>query len=159
MSKKMSRLLVIDASVARASGEKAHPVSLSCLKYLKAVLEICHKVAFCGAISDEWKRHSSDFAKKWRATMTAKKKVVNHIQPTSAGLNLEEFQPRHRQAIEKDLVLIETALSTDKVIVTLDAALKKALGSSPEGKRLLNRIIWHHPVEDGTGKLEPLAKP
>jgi len=148
-----SRLLVIDASVARSAGETEHPVSSSCRAFLLAVLKICHRVAVTTDIREEWQRHQSRFTRKWRCSMAAPQKPLRDIKPVSAGLNIPAFAPPQQVAIEKDLGLLEAALGADGVIVTRDDALRKALGTTPQGSRLRDRITWYNPVTDGT---EPL---
>ena len=150
MSKKRSRVLVIDASVARAAGETEHPVSSACRRFLRAVLEICHRVAVNEEIRAEWQKHQSRFTRKWRRSMAARKKPLSDIPVVPTGLDLERFAPRHREAVKKDLCLLEAALAADCEIVTLDDALCRALASSPAGTRLRNRITWHNPVTNGT---------
>jgi len=77
MSNKISILLVIDASVARAAGTEnaTSPTAQACCAFLKAVLEICHRMVMTPEIKKEWDKHESRFAKKWRSTMIAKKKL------------------------------------------------------------------------------------
>jgi hypothetical protein len=82
--------------------------------------------------------------------MAARKKPLSDIPVSPIGLELERFALPHREAIKKDLCLLETALAADCEIVTLDDALCRALASSPTGTRLRNRITWHNPVTNGT---------
>ena len=46
MADKVSKRLVIDASVARAAGgeDATYPISVSCRDFLKAVLDLSHRV-------------------------------------------------------------------------------------------------------------------
>lgn len=73
---------------------------------------------------------------------------IGNVTPVSSGLDLEPFNPKDRAAVEKDLHLIEAALGADKVIVTLDDALQRALGGTPKRDRLRGRITWYNPVND-----------
>ncbi len=61
---KHSRLLVVDASVARSAGETENPVSSCCRNALFAILTICHHVVMTEAIQSEWNRHMSRFMRK-----------------------------------------------------------------------------------------------
>ena len=153
MRRVQSRLLVIDASVARAAGETEHPVSSACRQFLLEVLAICHRVVVSPAMREEWQRHQSRFTRKWRVSMAARQKPLRDITPAPAGLDLDAFAAPRREAVEKDLCVLEAALATDHEIVTLDDALREALGSAPHGARLRDRITWHNPVTDGTGGL------
>ncbi len=155
MKRPRSRLLVIDACVARSAGKTENPVSSSCREYLLEVLKICHRVAVTPDIREEWKRHQSRFTRKWKVSMAAHQKPLRdiEIEPVKEWLNLPAFAPQHRAAVEKDLCLLEAALGADRVIVTRDDALRKALGTTPQGIRLRDRIRWCNPVTDGTDSL------
>lgn len=150
MSSTRTRFLVIDASVARAAGETEHPVSSACRSFLRAVLEICHKVAVNDEIRAEWQRHQSRFTRKWRRSMAARRKPLRDVEPIDTGLDLQAFALPQRAAVAKDLCLLETALAADLEIVTLDDALPRALATTRQGIRLRDRITWHNPVADGT---------
>lgn len=146
MTKK--KLLVVDASVARAAGNSEHPVSSACRQILTDILEICHSVALNPELRQEWSRHQSRFTRKWRASMAARRKPLNDIGTTPCILDLDRFDENSRAAIEKDLHLLELALATDKEIITLDTALSVALRSQSAGTRLHNQISWIDPVTD-----------
>ena len=79
MSKKakVSKLLVIDASIARSCGapNATFPTSKNCRDFLNAVLTICHRMVLTDDIKEEWDKHQSIYAKKWRSSMVAKRKV------------------------------------------------------------------------------------
>jgi hypothetical protein len=70
--------LVIDASVARSSGETDHPVSSLCRLFLKEVLEANFefRLVMSDEILTEWKRHRSSYSLRSHATMTAKRRVI-----------------------------------------------------------------------------------
>ena len=56
MPQKKKRLLVIDASVARAAGgaEATAQVSRECRDFLSTVLTVCHQIVMTPEISEEW---------------------------------------------------------------------------------------------------------
>jgi hypothetical protein len=113
-----SRRLVIDASVARASGQTVHPASRRCREFLSAVLKICHRAAITRELAAEWDKHQSQFARIWRAEMRSRGKIVDLPDVTD-----EEFRGQvdlDSPGVRKDLHLIEAALATDKLIVSLD---------------------------------------
>jgi hypothetical protein len=70
MSKKRtpSHCLVTDASVAQAAGslESKDPPGSLCRDFLVAVRGVCHRIAWTKAISGEWDKHESAFARLWR---------------------------------------------------------------------------------------------
>jgi hypothetical protein len=67
---------VIDASIAHAAGEVSmHPTSRNCREFLQAVLVICHRMVLTPRIQQEWSKHESRFARTWRKSMMARKKI------------------------------------------------------------------------------------
>jgi len=150
------RLLVVDASVVHSAGKTDHPVSSSCRNCLEAILHICHKVAVTPAILEEWNRHMSRFARKWRLSMAARKKPLQSVEPANVPIDLSAYTGSKRAQIEKDLCLLEAALGADKIILTRDDSLKKALEQGSDGKALLKSIKWINPLADGAAALEAL---
>ena len=76
MAKVRSRMLVIDASIAMAAGERSmHPTSRNCREFLQAVLAVCHRMVLTKPIQEEWNEHQSAFARRWRTAMMARKKI------------------------------------------------------------------------------------
>ncbi|MGA9382780.1 MAG: hypothetical protein WBV73_28800 [Phormidium sp.] len=71
MIEKVSKLLVIDASVARAAGGESakSPTSKYCRDFLLAVLDISHRVVMTPDIRKEWDKHQSSFARTWLRTI------------------------------------------------------------------------------------------
>lgn len=79
MARQRSWGIVVDASIARASGgeDAVFPQSKHCRDFLRDMLEICHKIVMTEKIYEEWKKHESNFAKRWRIGMIARGKLVN----------------------------------------------------------------------------------
>jgi hypothetical protein len=76
VAKVRSRLLVIDAPIARAAGDESmNPASRNCRELLQTVLQVCHRMAFTIKIQEEWNRHQSGFARTWRKAMMARKQI------------------------------------------------------------------------------------
>jgi rRNA-processing protein FCF1 len=131
-------------------------MSASCRRCRDAILDICHKVAVSPAMLEEWKRHMSRFARKWLRSMAAHRKPPQSVEPTDVPINLSDYTNSARAQIEKDLCLLEAALGAEKIIVTRDDSLKKALAQRPDGKALLKSIKWVNPLADGVKALESL---
>lgn len=147
-----SRLLVIDASVLRAAGAGEHPTSSACRGVLIDVLDICHRACDTPAIADEWKRHQSAFARKWRSRMYARGKIkspapvdVSAIRDTMRShLTLT---PKQIASIEKDLHLVGAALGADRIVVSADDRMRTLLRQLRIGA--LRGMIWANPVTEG----------
>jgi predicted nuclease of predicted toxin-antitoxin system len=126
-----SRLLAIDASVLRSAGGREQGHSAHCSKVLDAVRVNGHRAAFCAATSQEWNKHQSYFASKWRSGMLARKQMVLlNTKTTQTRLQgVIDAQPglpeKARKALEKDIHMLALAMDADKILITGDAALKK----------------------------------
>ncbi len=136
-----SRRLVIDASVASAAGQTMAPASRRCREFLQAVLRISHHATMTPLLREEWKSHQSLFAKAWLAEMTSKAKVEAVADVQNEQLRAEA--PATRSA-QKDLHLIEAALVTDRIVISLDDTARVEL-SVPAAAE----VMWVHPVDEG----------
>ncbi len=100
MSRGPSRLFVIDTSVAKAAGETDHPVSKACRDFMRAMLDICHRMVMTSEISAEWNRRQSHYARKWRAAMVARKKCfmqIRHPLNWTSAFSLTRSEERYRK--------------------------------------------------------------
>ncbi|HQL88132.1 MAG TPA: hypothetical protein PLH67_10995 [Lentisphaeria bacterium] len=152
----MSRLIVVDASVVRAAGETQHPVSSACRECLLSILEICHRVALTEPIREEWGRHLSRFSRKWKYRMAARRKLPTVDKTAPLKWRRDAYSEPAKAAIDKDKGLLEAALATDRVIVTLDDSRRNALAERREGQELLRRTKWINPVSDGVAAIQGL---
>jgi hypothetical protein len=152
MPGKASAALVIDASIARAAGQTEHPVSSACRSFLQEVLRICHRVVITAEISAEWKEHRSNFAYRWLASMWARKKVVRPGPVEDAGLRQTirslQLTDNAREAILKDVHLVEGALATGQIIASLDETVRGYLRQIAGSVRSLRSLVWVNPTKD-----------
>ncbi len=137
----VSRRLVIDASVASAAGLSMSPDSRRCREFLQVVLRISHRATMTPLLRDEWKRHQSLFARAWLAEMASKAKVENMADVPNEQLRAQA--PGTRSA-QKDLHLVEEALATDKIVISLDDLARTELSV-----RAAAEVMWVHPVDEG----------
>jgi len=170
VAKGVSKRLVIDASVARSSGgeDATYPTSVHCRDFLQAVLDICHKVVMTPDIKEEWDKHQSIFALRWRRRMVAKGKFVFLNVPADKELwdKIDQIAGTDRQRREmfKDLRLLEAAIATDKTVISLDDKTARRFFSQAASEiNTLKQIVWVNPdkVEEETPIewLESGAKP
>jgi hypothetical protein len=87
--------------------------------------------------------------------MDARKKL-DRIPGRAVSLQMNSFSPPSKAAIKKDLHLLEAANAGDRIIVTLDEAVQKALEETPKGMKVLGSFKWINPVHDGSAPLESL---
>lgn len=154
MKNARSKKLVIDASVARASGGEGatHPTSVITRNFLQAVLTICHKAVMTPAIRDEWNQHQSGYARTWRRSMMARRKLilldVEERQDVRQPVELEDITPEQKNAMLKDCHLIEAAITTDKQIVSLDDTARKLFVGLSHRVADIQDVMWINPVAD-----------
>lgn len=168
MAAKVSRRLVIDASVARSAGgeDATFPKSKHCRDFLKAVLTICHRVVMTPEIAEEWKKHRSNFARTWRVSRVARKKEIQLNSPQDEALRkkIENAATSEKgcAAMLKDVHLLEAALAMDSTVISLDDIVKNLFSTSCQSVGEIKNVVWVNPDED-EGKtqiwLEKGAKP
>ncbi len=160
MRKRDVKRLVIDADVAQSSGsDTATDIrAVNCRDFLKAVREQDHKVVMTEKISDEWKRHQSRFARRWRLSMDARKKVErintqsrDDIQDKIMNTTDNENEIENMQ---KDYHLIQAALETDKTIISLDETVRTLFAQVSQQVNEIRHIIWVNP--DRTEEEQPI---
>ena len=153
-----SKSLVIDASIARAAGRKDHPVSKACRDLLEAVLKICHRVVITREIAAEWARHQSYFTVQWRSSMNARKKVAlpETVQNDllRIGISNSSLTQRERDALLKDVHLIEAALKADFAVVSLDETARTLFREIAHEAGLLKPVVWVNPVRKEESAIE-----
>lgn len=154
----MSKVLVIDASVARSAGETEHPVSSACRQTLTSVLKICHKMVTCKEIDIEWKNHQSNFALKWRAAMQSKGKIVRIQISEDSALpdKLKQLNLSHKKtsAMLKDAHLIEAARQTGLRVISTDETVRALFQSAAMRIDELKSICWVNPTSEIDNCLE-----
>lgn len=156
---KYNKRIVIDASVARASGNKPG-TSANCRKILESVRGASHCVVFTAPIKTEWKNHQSLNASTWRTSMAAKGLICKlNPPPTNAPLRAAIEQRPGSDAMLKDCHLLEAALHTDKIVISLDDAVRKAYADLCHHYGEIKEVMWANPNEDDTESWLKLRAP
>ena len=126
-----------------------HPTSRGCREFLQAVLQHGHRMAMTEDIQAEWNKHQSRFARRWRSSMVARKRVDFVEVPPHLTL-----QKRVAQAtadaflaaiIDKDRRLIEAALVTEKRVTSLDDHVREHLQKHINRLPEVRLICWVNP--------------
>ena len=156
-----SKRLVIDTDVAQAAGseEATHPRAKHCRDFLQEVLLLGHSVVMTPEISNEWKRHRSSFARRWRVSMDARKKVHRVDAPANEELRDKiEKTAVHENEIEvmqKDFHLLEAAWATDQTIISLEEIIRQLFARASQHVGEIRDIVWVNP--ERTADEEPLV--
>ena len=141
--------LVIDANIARAAGESKRGPSTRCGVFLESVREFGHRIVLTREISSEWHEHSSRFSENWLATMQRTNSVV-YVHGV-ANQSLRESVKEHatdigsRDAMLKDIRLLEAALKTDRNVASMDERARGHFGRSCRHVEEIRDITWVNP--------------
>jgi hypothetical protein len=164
MAKRGSKVLVIDTSVAHAAGDNdaVHPTGTNCRDLLKAVKAICHRVAMPRELRIEWSNHASGFARAWLVQMKQRGKVKSDSPPEQPDLLQQAASAQASQnqvaTIEKDWLLIEAALGSDRSIVSLDDTARDAFRTAAKEIAGLRKIVWVNPDKPAETPMEWLQR-
>jgi hypothetical protein len=165
MARKRKRRLVIDASVARSASQSSGSSSKRgscCRDFLLKVLKDCFHVAMTCDVYDEWKVHESGFARTWRISMVARRKL--HVADASANATLdsrvlattnidtEQFE------MDKDLHLIRAAMQTDNCVVSLDNVARDLFVAAAAAVKEISGIDWLNPETEFDGIVDWLDR-
>jgi len=114
-----------------------------------AVLRICHHLVMDAEVASEWDRERSGFARDWRVSMFARKKVFNVADPQRESLTEKIRQATHVQrdqdAMLDDLHLVEAALAADETIISLDDSARGLFAAAAQVVGELRSVVWVNP--------------
>jgi|JFJP01.1.fsa_nt_gi hypothetical protein len=146
---KKSKVLVIDADIARAAGKTQHPVSSACRDVLDNILEICHKIVLSPILREEWTKHQSKYTSTWLRTMIAKRKVkfenISEDQQLRTSIAQHAATLEINEIMQKDVHLIETAQVTDKIVISMDNTVREHFKIVSIQVHQLKEINWANP--------------
>lgn len=142
--------IVVDADVARSSGETEHPVSSSCRKALTLMLDNQHYFVACPLIRAEWRKHASGFAKSWLASMIARKRVafITTTPDFSAALEAAEIEEHVRRIAKKDAHLVDAARARGRFVTSRDDNARASIREVAQLTELFRGIAWVNPVSE-----------
>lgn len=121
-------------------------------------------MVFTDAVKEEWNRHQSSFAKKWRVEMFGRKKIDQVEMEENLALHsaVEKLSAQDtnndaarndpacfenlKEAIEKDLHLVEAALATDHIVASLDDTVRSFLKACSPSLGMVKTIVWVNPT-------------
>lgn len=120
--------IVVDANVARSAGENSDrdPTSSSCRLTLQAIEEGAFQIVLGAELYEEWRRHQSVFTRVWLTRMTSQNRISSYESGSeecrSIKNNLQAAIPMREiyKIVEKDYHLIEAAIVTDKLIISVE---------------------------------------
>jgi hypothetical protein len=169
--KRLSRRLVIDASVARSATMSQDETSTACREFLQAVLDVCHRAVLTADVYREWDynalriRTKSDerrtrFLVDWMFAMSRKKRGkilrarVDRDEALRAKINRLGLPGNARHEITEDLHLVEAAPASDRIVVSRDDSVRDLLRGIAGGCPEFAKVLWCNPVELGEEGVE-----
>jgi hypothetical protein len=149
-------MLVIDTTILRAAGPEGsmHPDSSICRALLTHVYEICHRCVINSQITREWRVHSGNYGRRWRVLMASRGKFVSAPRIDYATLKQSlgscGLMDSAIIAAHKDFHLIEAALSTESLVISLDEKARAIFALAALRVRQFGRICWINPIHHET---------
>lgn len=118
-------------------------------------------------LKDEWERHKSTFASGWLVSMVSRRRVIFDDVPPSNKMRREieraaATKPSEVKALRKDFHLIEAAIATDRIVVSLDETVRKLFRTASRSVAAIEKVVWVNPTntaEESVMWLRRGAKP
>lgn len=141
---------VIDADIARASGETVHPVSSSCRAVLSAIKSSKHNISMCPTLLSEWRKHNSKFAKMWLSSMIASKRasIIENKNIIKEEIYNSITESREKDIALKDAHLLDIAIEHDQIITSNDNTARKVFSDMSPTIPKIKNIAWFNAVAD-----------
>jgi predicted nucleic acid-binding protein len=148
---KMRKRLVIDANLLYSASRRDDPQAAASFAILNQVYLLCHRAVVNDALLAEWDTHSKATGQRWRVEMEKRGKVIR-VQPAPHPLRaeMEAVFPdkKDREAVRKDLHLVELAAAADGVILSRDRKAPELIRTRATRGRRLAGLVWHDPLSD-----------
>jgi len=108
-----------------------------------------HHIVISDAIELEWSNNQSRFARLWLIAMENNRRVFHTEIPAQGKLpyKVERIAETKTQcdAMLKDMILVEAAFHTDRIVVSLDEKVRNYFHQATEKISTLTRITWVNP--------------
>jgi len=150
-----SKDLVVDACVAARSGgdEAVYPASKYCRDFLLGLKDFGHGMVLNPSLKQEWNNHQSRFARMWRASMVATKRVrfvedllIAQLRDKIAKIAQKEGD---KDAMLKDCHLIEAASQADRSVISVDERARTLFVSVASELHAVRQTLWVNPEIPG----------
>jgi hypothetical protein len=142
--------LVIDTDIARSASQSDDPLAKACSDTLETVRQHQHHLVMSPAAWEEWQRHRSGYAANWLRTMLARKLVIwlNDVTDPQLRMRLSKAVTnlKDREAMLKDIHLLEAALATDERVLSRNDAQREQFAGVCENIKEIQVVMWLNPV-------------
>jgi len=146
-------LIVVDADIMRAAGLSEKPTATHARMILESIQHRGHSIVIAKPLNDEYKRHQSQFAERWKSQMVSNKRVKftqYEDNPALRKLLIQSLPADNvaaEAAVEKDAHLLEIALQHGQRIVSKDKKAKKYFQHSCVVKGDHRLLLWADATE------------
>lgn len=159
---KKAKSLIVDASVAQASGTAAHPDARSCRVFLEEMTNEKIHLVETQELCEEWKNHSSNYFRKWRVKMNGSRlqKALHDVKDAEfrGAVNKLVIPESKLVALQKDVHLFEAAFAAEECIISLDEEVRKISREVMDIIKRLKNILWLNPTKTEETPIEWLQK-
>lgn len=147
--KKISDHIVIDADVARSSGLTEHPISSSCRGLLNNVKDEGCDVVFCPKLFEEWKKHSSGYARKWLVSMmsSSRSRLLDNVEQIDDEIDNISITDDLKNIAKKDSHLVSLALHMPAFVASRDDKARRAFVESSNHLDKIKQVVWFNPIK------------
>ena len=145
-----SRRIVVDTDVASSASLTNYPRSEACRLALETILAVCHKVVLTPKQDAEWRNHRSRYTLGWLRQMAARGKWHRLPEEPNTGLidrvdALPDDGTADRLEMLKDAHLVEAAMATDGIVLSMDDKMFRRLNRHYTAIGLRQVIAWMNP--------------
>ena len=145
-----SRRIVVDTDVASSASLTDYPRSAACRRVLETILTVCHKVVLTPAQDAEWRNHRSRYTLGWLRQMAARGKWYRlPVEPNTGLVNRVDALPDDgtvdRVQMLKDVHLVEAAMATDGLVLSMDDKMYRRLNRHYTAIGLNKNVAWMNP--------------
>jgi hypothetical protein len=149
-----SRRIVVDTDVASSASLTNYPRSKACRLVLETILAVCHKVVLTPQQDAEWRNHRSRYTLGWLRQMAARGKWHRLPEEPNTGLvdrvdALPDDGTVDRVQMLKDVHLVEAAMATDGIVLSMDDKMFRRLNRHHAAIGLSKVVAWMNPEEPG----------
>jgi len=152
MTRKNRKRLVIDANIAYSAGTSEVPSSFYSRVCLDVILRDEHIAVFNRVLRQEWKNHASVHARRWQVAMEQRRRIED-----AEGDEFKDLLDRAcarlegatwENALRKDFHLVQSALATDRILLSNESRLPSHLKASCETVPELRKLFFANPQRE-----------
>jgi hypothetical protein len=153
MTRKNGKRLVIDANIAHSAGTCEVPSSRYSRTSLEVVLEGDYVAVFNQSLRQEWKDHSSKYARIWWRSMAAQKRIedtegeefAQHLDRACLCLEHDTW----KDALRKDFHLVQSALASGQTIISNEKHFPFFVATVCHTVKELASLYYANPTVEG----------